>query len=139
MKIAFKKKIQIIAKVYNQEYFYFFGRKFFYKNFAEEKSFFSFFKEFLGFNFSKFCFILKRVGLSFRVRLKNLSPKKLLNISQYLEKYYLSELHHKLKKERVLKNYIKYGFYKGLRMKQGMPLRGQRSRTNAQTTRRKVY
>lgn len=83
-------------------------------------------------------FICKKLGLSKNLQVKDLSEDQLQELALNIETSNLP-LMGELRKIKLLKfkelAFIKS--YKGLRLKKGLPIRGQRTHTNAQTSRKR--
>ncbi len=77
--------------------------------------------------------ILKEAGFDGAIRVKDLSEDKIVKLREIIERDYRVE--GDLRKEVLLniKRLIDTGTYRGLRHRKGMPVRGQRSKTNART------
>lgn len=82
--------------------------------------------------------ICKNVGISKNLKVKDLSKEQLNLLIKTVENLDFS-LASDLKKEKLLslKKLISIKSYKGLRRYQGLPVRGQRTHTNAKTAERK--
>ena len=83
-------------------------------------------------------FICKKLGFSKNLTIKNLSKEQLNKLILTVEALDL-KLGSDLKKLKLLtfKKLTTIKSYRGLRKVQGLPVRGQRTHTNAQTARRK--
>ena len=92
-----------------------------------------------GIGKSKSLLFCKKLGFTINLKVKNLSKEQITKLIKIIE---LSDLTigSDLKKLRLLKTkkllYIKS--YKGFRRKQGLPVRGQRTHTNARTSRKRT-
>jgi small subunit ribosomal protein S13 len=77
--------------------------------------------------------ILKKVKIDFDKRVKDLSDSEVAAISKEVSSNYVVE--GELRKEITLniKRLQEIGSYRGLRHKKGLPVRGQRTKTNART------
>lgn len=77
--------------------------------------------------------ILTAAGVSPEVRIKDLSEEDVRNISRVLEEQ--GGVEGDLRKEisMNIKRLIEIGSYRGARHRRNLPLRGQRTRTNART------
>jgi 30S ribosomal protein S13 len=66
-------------------------------------------------------------------RVKDLTEEEIVKIRDYIENYYKVE--GDLKRENMLniKRLMEIGCYRGVRHRKGLPVRGQRTRTNART------
>ncbi|HHU59617.1 TPA: 30S ribosomal protein S13 [bacterium] len=76
--------------------------------------------------------ILKAVNISEEVRVKDLSEEELTLIRQEVAKY---KIEGDLRREVSLniKRLSEIGSYRGLRHRRGLPVRGQKTKTNART------
>jgi small subunit ribosomal protein S13 len=83
-------------------------------------------------------FICKKLGFSKNLKVKNLSKEQIQKLVSTIELSNLT-LIGDLKKFKALKikNLLSIKSYKGLRLKQGLPVRGQRTHTNARTSRKR--
>ncbi len=77
--------------------------------------------------------ILEKTGVNPDKRVKDLSPDEVSRIREVIDHEYRVE--GELRKEIAMniKRLIDIGCYRGLRHIQGLPVRGQRTRTNART------
>jgi small subunit ribosomal protein S13 len=77
--------------------------------------------------------ILKLAGVDGAVRIKDLSEDKIVKLREIIERDYRVE--GDLRKEISLniKRLVDTGTYRGLRHRKSLPVRGQRSKTNART------
>jgi small subunit ribosomal protein S13 len=77
--------------------------------------------------------ILKKAGVDGSIRVKDLSEDKIVKLREIIERDY--QVEGDLRKEMSLniKRLIDTGTYRGLRHRKGLPVRGQRSKTNART------
>lgn len=77
--------------------------------------------------------ILTKVGINFDTRVKDLSDAEIAAIQKEITDNYKVE--GELRKEITLniKRLQEIGSYRGLRHKRGLPVRGQRTKTNART------
>jgi small subunit ribosomal protein S13 len=77
--------------------------------------------------------ILRKVGISFDKRVKDLTDAEISVIQKEITDNYRVE--GELRKEITLniKRLQEIGSYRGLRHKRGLPVRGQRTKTNART------
>lgn len=82
--------------------------------------------------------ICKKLGFSINLKIKNLSKHQItyiLNLINSLNLVVAADL--KNLKNLITKNLISIKSYRGLRKIQGLPVRGQRTHTNARTARKK--
>src|SRR6185436_5404778 len=79
--------------------------------------------------------IVEKCGISPNIKVKNLNEKEIKNISQKIGEH---EVEGKLKEieHEIINNQIRIGLYRGLRRLKKLPLRGQRTRHNAQTAKK---
>jgi small subunit ribosomal protein S13 len=77
--------------------------------------------------------ILTKLGINFDTRVKDLSDAEIASIQKEITDNYKVE--GELRKEITLniKRLQEIGSYRGLRHKRGLPVRGQRTKTNART------
>lgn len=77
--------------------------------------------------------ILGKAGIDFNVRTADLTEGEVRTIRQLIEREYKVE--GDLRRERALnvKRLMDLGCYRGLRHRRHLPVRGQRTRTNART------
>ncbi len=76
--------------------------------------------------------ILEATGVNPDTRVKNLTPEEVAKLREEVDKYRVEGA---LRAEiaRNIKRLIDIGCYRGLRHKMGLPVRGQRTRSNART------
>ncbi len=76
--------------------------------------------------------ILASIGVNPDTRVKNLTPEEVAKLREEVDKY---KVEGALRAEiaRNIKRLIDIGCYRGLRHKMGLPVRGQRTRSNART------
>ncbi|ABB14022.1 MULTISPECIES: 30S ribosomal protein S13 [Carboxydothermus] len=77
--------------------------------------------------------ILKKTGINPDTRVKDLTEEEVAKLRDEIEKNYKVE--GELRREVALniKRLIEIGCYRGIRHRKGLPVRGQRTRTNART------
>jgi small subunit ribosomal protein S13 len=82
--------------------------------------------------------ICKKLGFSKNLKIKDLSKEQILKIIKTIELLKLN-IASDLKKSNLLnsKNLVSIKSYKGLRRNQGLPVRGQRTHTNARTAKKR--
>jgi small subunit ribosomal protein S13 len=82
--------------------------------------------------------VCKKLGVSEDIRPNILDNNQIVMLREILDKEYVLESERK----RIVMNNIKtkmdLGSYQGLRHRRGLPVRGQRTRTNARTRKGKV-
>ncbi|MFQ5444473.1 MAG: 30S ribosomal protein S13, partial [Nitrospinales bacterium] len=77
--------------------------------------------------------ILKAAGVDESVRVKDLTEAQLSQIRSTIEKEYEVEGDLRRSVNMNLKRLMDIGSYRGLRHRRGLPVRGQRTHTNART------
>ena len=82
--------------------------------------------------------ICKKLGFSKNLKIKDLSKEQTFKIIKTIELLKLN-IASDLKKSNLLnsKNSVSIKSYKGLRRNQGLPVRGQRTHTNARTAKKR--
>jgi small subunit ribosomal protein S13 len=77
--------------------------------------------------------ILANTGVSLDVRIKNLTHEQIAKIQKWISSSY--KIEGELRKEVTLniKRLQEIGSYRGMRHKRSLPVRGQRTKTNART------
>lgn len=104
----------------------------------EKKSIFFAMTQIFGIGKSQAFFICKKLGFSKNLKVKSLSKEQTQKLVSFIENSNLV-LVGDLKKFKLLKlkKLLSIKSYKGLRLKQGLPVRGQRTHTNARTSRKR--
>ncbi|KUK13123.1 MAG: 30S ribosomal protein S13 [Synergistetes bacterium] len=77
--------------------------------------------------------ILKNTGIDPNKRVKDLTEEEIAKIRDYIEKNYKVEGELRREVAMNIKRLIEIGCYRGIRHKLGLPVRGQRTRSNART------
>ncbi len=77
--------------------------------------------------------ILAATGIDPDKRVRELSDEEVARLNDYIEKHYKVEGDLRREVAMNIKRLIDIGCYRGLRHKLGLPVRGQRTRTNART------
>ncbi len=77
--------------------------------------------------------ILQATGVNPDTRVHSLSPEDIAKLRAYISKNYKVEGDLRREVQMNIKRLIDIGCYRGLRHKMGLPVRGQRTRTNART------
>ena len=77
--------------------------------------------------------ILAATGINPDIRVKDLSEEDATKLREYIDKHY--EVEGDLRRNVALniKRLVEIGCYRGLRHRKGLPVHGQRTRTNART------
>ncbi|GAB3800391.1 30S ribosomal protein S13 [Humibacter antri] len=76
---------------------------------------------------------LKATGISGDVRVKDLSDDQLVALRDYIEGNYKVEGDLRREVAADIRRKVEIGSYQGLRHRRGLPVRGQRTKTNART------
>lgn len=79
--------------------------------------------------------ILDTVKVSRDKRVKDLSSEEVTRIRKYIDEKYLVEGDKRKQVNQDIKRLMDINCYRGRRHKRGMPVRGQRTKTNARTRR----
>ena len=77
--------------------------------------------------------ILKETGVNPDIRVKDLSEDDLAKIRDYIDKNFIVEGDLRRNVALNIKRLVEIGCYRGVRHRKGLPVRGQRSKTNART------
>ena len=103
----------------------------------ENKSVFLALKGVFGIGYSRSFFICKQLGFGFNLKINELSDDQIAKLLKLIESsnfIITSDL--KKLKQLTTKKLIAIKSYKGLRRINGLPVRGQRTHTNARTAKR---
>jgi small subunit ribosomal protein S13 len=89
-----------------------------------------------GIGFSRSKIICASLNISLTTKLGDLSAYEIKGITDFIDSYYI--IANKLSREKLnnIKNLIKISSYRGFRHVKGLPSRGQRTHTNAKTSRK---
>ena len=77
--------------------------------------------------------ILKTTGISEDTRVKNLTDDQLISLREVIEKGYKVEGDLRRDVAADIRRKVEIGSYEGIRHRKGLPVRGQRTKTNART------
>ncbi len=77
--------------------------------------------------------ILERTGISPATRVRDLNDSEVSRLRQVLERDYKVEGALRTETAMNIKRLMDIGCYRGVRHRKGLPVRGQRTRTNART------
>ncbi|MCI8553724.1 MAG: 30S ribosomal protein S13 [Clostridiales bacterium] len=77
--------------------------------------------------------IIKATGVNPDIRVRDLSEDDVSKLREYIDKNYTVEGDLRRDVAYDIKRLIEIGSYRGLRHRKGLPVRGQRSKTNART------
>lgn len=86
-----------------------------------------------GIGRSTACKILKRSDVNLDTRVKDLTEQEISRIREVLEGNYVVEGDLRRDVSMNIKRLMDIGSYRGLRHRRGLPVRGQRTRTNARS------
>lgn len=89
-----------------------------------------------GINTKQAKYILQNLGLNTNISINNLTPTILKQINEFLDKNYLinKDLQYKIKNNIKTKSLI--NTYKGFRLKNKLPSRGQNTHSNGKTAKK---
>ncbi|ODS33803.1 MAG: 30S ribosomal protein S13 [Candidatus Scalindua rubra] len=76
---------------------------------------------------------LKAIGIDENIRAKNIPEDELSTLGAYLEKNFTIEGQLRRQESQNITRLKNIGCYRGLRHRMGLPVRGQRTKTNART------
>jgi len=79
--------------------------------------------------------ILEAVGVSPDTRVRNLTEEERNRIDRYIAEHHRVEGELRREAQLNIKRLVDIGSYRGLRHRRGLPVHGQRTRTNARTKR----
>jgi small subunit ribosomal protein S13 len=105
----------------------------------ENKSIFFALTSIFGIGKSNSRIICKKLGFSNNLKIKSLSKEQiqaLISAIEFSNLILVADL--KKFKSLNIKKLVTIKSYRGLRLKQGLPVRGQRTHTNARTSRKKI-
>lgn len=77
--------------------------------------------------------ILKETGVNPDIRVKDLSEDDLAKIRDYIDKNFIVEGDLRRNVALNIKRLVEIGCYRGVRHRKSLPVRGQRTKTNART------
>lgn len=77
--------------------------------------------------------VLDKLNIKKTIKTKDLSEEELVKIREYIENNYTIEGDLRREVSQNIKRLIEINSYKGIRHKRGLPVRGQRTHTNART------
>jgi small subunit ribosomal protein S13 len=76
---------------------------------------------------------LKETGISGEIRVKDLTDDQLITLRDYIEGTFKVEGDLRREVQADVRRKIEIGSYQGIRHRRGLPVRGQRTKTNART------
>ncbi|MFZ5816908.1 MAG: 30S ribosomal protein S13 [Bacillota bacterium] len=77
--------------------------------------------------------ILERTGIDPNIRVRDLSEEQVAKLREVIDRDYKVEGDLQREVQLNIKRLIEIGSYRGLRHRRGLPVRGQRTKTNART------
>src|SRR5690606_14820769 len=77
--------------------------------------------------------IVKSTGINPDTRVRDLTEEEINRLREFIDKNYTVEGDLRREVQNNIKRLIDIGCYRGLRHRRGLPVRGQRTRTNART------
>lgn len=86
-----------------------------------------------GIGFSKSKMILAETGIDPDVRVKDLTENDVSKLREYIDKNLTVEGDLRREVALNIKRLVEIGCYKGVRHRKGLPVHGQRTKTNART------
>nr|PZN35938.1 MAG: 30S ribosomal protein S13 [Bacillota bacterium] len=86
-----------------------------------------------GIGWSRSREILKATGINPDTRVRDLTEDEVARLREYIEKNYKVEGELRAEEQQNIRRLIEIGCYRGLRHRRGLPVRGQRTKTNART------
>jgi small subunit ribosomal protein S13 len=86
-----------------------------------------------GIGWSRAYEILLRAGVKPETRVRNLTEDEVARLREVVERHYKVEGDLRREVAMNIRRLVEIGCYRGIRHKRGLPVRGQRTRTNART------
>ena len=77
--------------------------------------------------------ICKETGVNPDIRVKDLSEDDVAKLREYIDKHLIVEGDKRREVQLNIKRLIEVGCYRGTRHRKGLPVRGQKTKTNART------
>ena len=77
--------------------------------------------------------ILRETGINPDTRVRNLTEEEVVRLREYIDRNLKVEGDLRREVSQNIKRLMEIGCYRGLRHRKGLPVRGQRTRTNART------
>ena len=77
--------------------------------------------------------ILKEAGINPDIRVKDLTEEEVSKLRAVIDKSYVVEGDLRREVSLNIKRYMDMGNYRGIRHRKGLPVRGQKTKTNART------
>jgi len=88
-----------------------------------------------GIGFTQSKLILKELSIDINIRIKDLSDAEATKVREFIEKNYKVEGDLRREVQANIKRMKEIGSYRGTRHAKGLPVRGQRTKTNSRTVR----
>jgi len=79
------------------------------------------------------CQILDKLGVDYNTRTKDLTDSEVSRIAKEIQEQHKVEGDLRKERNMSIKRLMDIGCYRGLRHRRGLPVRGQRTKTNART------
>ena len=76
---------------------------------------------------------LQATGISPDLRVKDATEEDMVALRQYIETHFGVESDQRREVQADIRRKIEFGSYQGMRHRRGLPVRGQRTKTNART------
>jgi small subunit ribosomal protein S13 len=92
-----------------------------------------------GLGYSSVKYIFNKFGLSFMVKNSDVSSRKIFKIESYLNENFILDDELKYSNNAVLKKLVDNKSYKGRRLVSGLPVRGQRTKSNGHTQKKRPF
>jgi len=77
--------------------------------------------------------ILKQANIDINRRAKDLSDEEIARLTSIIQNNYITEGDLRREISENIKRHVSIGTYRGIRHRRGLPVRGQRTRTNSRT------
>lgn len=77
--------------------------------------------------------VLEAAGVELDTRVRDLTEQEITSLREYINQNLVVEGDLRRERQMNIKRLIEIGCYRGLRHRKGLPVRGQRTRTNART------
>ena len=77
--------------------------------------------------------VLRETGISADTRVRDLTEEEVVRLREYIDKNFKIEGDLRREVAQNIKRLMEIGCYRGLRHRKGLPVRGQRTHTNART------
>ena len=77
--------------------------------------------------------ILAATGIDMNIRVKDLAEEQITKIAALIQSNYIVEGDLRRERSTAIKRLMDIGCYRGIRHRRGLPVRGQKTQTNART------